>query len=99
MSIFKLQSKLLIKDMVQRSISKTWTHKTNTQKYEETFTGNITTPKEVMGRIEKILERDCINRKETEYVVTVWDPKEGENSSMVRYYKESYLARYARLLS
>lgn len=105
MSLFKVNSIFLIKDMEQKSKTVSHTHEVKsknkiiTQTYEESFTGSITAPKELRGRIEKILKRDCINRKETEYVVRVWDPKEDENNSIVKNYKESYLARYASLLT
>ena len=96
MSLFKVNSIFLIKDVEQKSKTVTRTHKTPTQKYEETLTGTVTAPKEIVGMIEEILERDGINRRETEYVVEIYIPN--EKRAITKNYAESYLSRYGRLL-
>ncbi len=107
MSYFLIGARLKIKDIEQKSktvvkfhgLFKSVEYEDASTKYKEKITGNITVPKEVMGKIEGILERDGINRKETEYIVRVWDLKGDINKSITKNYAESYLIRYGRLLT
>jgi hypothetical protein len=96
MSVFKINSILVIKDVEQKQKNVDRVHTTRNQTYKETITGTVTAPKEIFGRVEKILERDGINRRETEYVVEIYRPDE---TGTTRNYAESYLIRYARLLT
>lgn len=96
MNMFQIDSILVIKDVEQKPKKVDRVHTTKTQTYKETFTGTVTAPKELFGRIKEILERDDIKRRETEYVVEIYIPNEAR--AITKNYAESYLSRYGRLL-
>ena len=102
MSLFKIGNLLQIREIEEKpkTVTKVYEVKSYgvTHEIKEEIKGTITTPKKINGRVVNVLERNFLGRKETEYGI-----KEilasGEEASRVTYYKESYLSRYARLLT